>query len=232
MNASDELQTRPQPDPADTPPGGSSRLIGPISRRRALQGLFILAGAAGILVAGEVCAGGLLALYEPTTKVFGGPVTLGRTSAFTAATPSGSKLNAAGVFYREDARAYLVHLSAQTPWLLSGDQLANALAAQDFRADADRSYWAALSRACTHEGVTLKFLPCGVFNCPSCGATFTCDGEYLDGPAPRSMDRYPVAFNGVYVVANTGALDMSVERPDALNRLLAAPNIPACFGFN
>lgn len=233
MNASDqELQTNPtQSDPAESTGGAPRRLVGPISRRTALKGLFIVAGAAGILVAGEVCAGGLFALYEPTTNVFGGSVTLGRTSAFGAATPSGCTLNAAGVFYRSDARAYLVHLSTQTSWLPSGDQLATALAAQDVLRDASGSYWIALSQACPHDGVTVRFFPCGAFNCPACGATFAVDGEYIDGPAPRSMDRYPVALNGLYVVANTGALDMSIERPDALHRLLTPPSIMGCFHF-
>lgn len=234
MNASDqEQQTDPaQTDHAETTGGTAPRLIGPVSRRTALKGLFIVAGAAGILVAGEVCAGGLIALYEPRTRVSGGSATLGRKSAFYAAMPSGCKLNSAGVFYREDARSFLVHLSAQTPWQLSGDQLATALATQNILRDADGSYWAVVSQACPHEGVTVRFFPCGAFNCPSCGSSFAVDGEYLDGPAPHSLNRYAVAISGQYVVADTGALDMSVDRPDALHRLLAAPSIIGCFHYD
>jgi cytochrome b6-f complex iron-sulfur subunit len=195
-----------------------------ISRRGALRRVGILTGGAAVLVTAEACGATLWALYTPQTERFGGPVTLGRKTEFPAALPQACTLDTAGVFYRKEARAFLVHLSSDTEFLLSGQALANALTTDSILRDDDGSYWFALHQACPHLGTTVNYLlSCRSFKCPSHGAHFHCDGEYLDGPSPRSMDRFPVSFDGTTVVVNTGQLNQSVARPPLGTRLLSPP---------
>lgn len=198
----------------------------PISRRTALKRLRLLVGGAAALVVAEAGVAGLIALYNVPVNSFGGPIKLGPKSAYPAATPQECVLGSAGVFYIEQARCFLVHLSAQTSLLMSGTALADTLASESILRDRDGSYWLALYRACTHLGTTVRFLPCHEFRCPSHGASYACSGEYLDGPPPRSLDRFPVTFNGNTVVVDTGRLNMLVDRPSFETRLLPVPGAP------
>ncbi len=51
----------------------------------------------------------------------------------------------------------------------------------------------ALSEKCTHLGCRVPFCDSsGQFECPCHGSVFNRVGDYLAGPAPRGMDRYPV----------------------------------------
>lgn len=51
----------------------------------------------------------------------------------------------------------------------------------------------ALSEKCTHLGCRVPFCDSsGRFECPCHGSVFNRVGDYLAGPAPRGMDRYPV----------------------------------------
>lgn len=51
----------------------------------------------------------------------------------------------------------------------------------------------ALSEKCTHLGCRVPFCDSsGRFECPCHGTVFNRVGDYLAGPAPRGMDRYPV----------------------------------------
>lgn len=51
----------------------------------------------------------------------------------------------------------------------------------------------ALSEKCTHLGCRVPFCESsGQFECPCHGSVFNRVGDYLAGPAPRGMDRYPV----------------------------------------
>jgi cytochrome b6-f complex iron-sulfur subunit len=196
-----------------------------ISRRAALRRLRLLTGGAAILVAAEACGATLWALYKPQTPPrFGGPITVGHKTDFPAALPQACTLDTAGIFYREEARAYLVHLSADTEFLMSDGALADTLTTESTLRDSDGSYWLALYYLCPHLGARLPYRnECRSFKCPSHGAHFHCDGEYLDGPSPRSMDRFPVRFDGTIVVVDTGQLNQSVTRPEFGTRLLSPP---------
>jgi cytochrome b6-f complex iron-sulfur subunit len=198
-----------------------------ISRRTVLRRLTLLAGGAAALVAAETCAAMLWALYPSQVNRFGGPQIVGHISAFPAALPRECALDSAGVFYRAEAHAYIVHLSARTEFLLGGSALTDALAGASFTRAGDGSYWLALSQVCPHRGTKVAFLnPCLSFKCPSHGAHFHSDGEYLDGPSPRSMDRFPLRLQGVNVVVDTGQLMRTVPRPEPGTRLLEVPYIP------
>jgi cytochrome b6-f complex iron-sulfur subunit len=51
----------------------------------------------------------------------------------------------------------------------------------------------ALSWRCTHLGCRVPFCASsGRFECPCHGSVFNRAGDYLEGPAPRGMDRYPI----------------------------------------
>lgn len=51
----------------------------------------------------------------------------------------------------------------------------------------------ALSDKCTHLGCRVPFCDSsGQFECPCHGTVFNRVGDYVAGPAPRGMDRYPV----------------------------------------
>lgn len=63
----------------------------------------------------------------------------------------------------------------------------------------------ALSEKCTHLGCRVPFCDSsGRFECPCHGSVFSRAGDYLSGPAPRGMDRYPVVEEEGLLVINTG----------------------------
>lgn len=219
MNASDDRLVVGEPTPLPPLPA--------ISRRTALRRLSLLAGGAAVLVAAETCGATLWGLYPSQTNRFGGPQIVGHTSDFPAALPRECALDSAGVFYRAQARAFIVHLSARTEFLLGGSALTDALGAASFARADDDSYWLALFQACPHLGTTVAFRnTCLSFKCPSHGAHFHSDGEYLDGPSPRSMDRFPLRFEGSQVIVDTGQLLRTVPRPEPTTRLLDVPTAP------
>ena len=64
----------------------------------------------------------------------------------------------------------------------------------------------ALSEKCTHLGCRVPFCESsGRFECPCHGSVFSRAGDYLAGPAPRGMDRYPVEVEEGLLVIDTGA---------------------------
>jgi len=63
----------------------------------------------------------------------------------------------------------------------------------------------ALYMVCTHLGCLYKWSDANTqFECPCHGSKFTLDGDYIEGPAPRSLDQFEVQVveNGT-VVATT-----------------------------
>jgi cytochrome b6-f complex iron-sulfur subunit len=65
----------------------------------------------------------------------------------------------------------------------------------------------ALSETCTHLGCRVPYCESsGQFECPCHGSIFNRAGDYLAGPAPRGMDRYPVAVVDGIVEVDTGQL--------------------------
>jgi cytochrome b6-f complex iron-sulfur subunit len=78
------------------------------------------------------------------------------------------------------AKTYVVHLAKETRYLLAGNSLEKQLAEELFVRDTDGSYWLALYQRCVHLGTTVAFRDdCKSFKCPSHGAHYHCDGEYL-----------------------------------------------------
>lgn len=193
------------------------------ARRRFLRRSVLAVGGLVVVAGG---AGALSMLYPTLAGQFGGTIDLGPKANFPAAVPDRFKLNQAGVFYHETARAFIVHLASETRYLLTGSALAGQLADERFALDTDGSRWLALYQRCTHLGTPVAFRnDCTSFKCPSHGAHFHCDGEYLDGPAPRSMDRFPLSFNNDHLLVDTSQL-VSGPGHDFNARLLPVPSVP------
>ena len=84
----------------------------------------------------------------------------------------------------------------------------------------------ALYKVCTHLGCLYKWTPStNRFECPYHGSKFTREGQYIEGPAPRNLDRFVVQAvdaNGD-VLAATEEGDANVE-PDAGTPVGVPPN--------
>jgi cytochrome b6-f complex iron-sulfur subunit len=187
--------------------------------RRALLVVWGLSATASV-------AGALEMLYPNLTGQFGASLTVGKKTDFPAATPDKMMVNQAGVFYRQEAKTYMVHLDKDTQFLLQGTNLSDQFAAETILKDADGSYWIALYQRCVHLGCTVPFRDdCVSFKCPCHGSHYNSDGEYLDGPAPRSLDRFAFHFEGEDVVVDTGILNNRVPHPDATTRLIPVPSV-------
>jgi cytochrome b6-f complex iron-sulfur subunit len=187
--------------------------------RRSLLVMFGLSATAGV-------AGAVNLLYPNLAGQFGSTLTLGPKADFPATTPGNFRINQAGVFYHQEAKTYVVHLAKDTEFLLKGTTLADQLTAETVVKDSDGSYWIGLYQRCVHLGCTVPFRDdCVSFKCPCHGSHYQVTGEYLDGPAPRSLDRFALSLNGEDVVINTGTLNNLVPHPDATTRLISVPTI-------
>ena len=121
-------------------------------------------------------------------------------------------------------------MAANTPTLLKGTNLSDQLDAESIVKDKDGSYWVALYQRCVHLGCTYAWRDsCLSFKCPCHGSHYNVDGEYLDGPAPRSADRFAMSITGGQVVVHTGTLNNTVPHPDATTRIIPPPGV-ACTG--
>ncbi len=63
----------------------------------------------------------------------------------------------------------------------------------------------ALYRKCTHLGCAVPWDPArDQFVCPCHASAFEVDGEVLNAPAPRPLDRFPVSIENGMVRVDTG----------------------------
>jgi len=199
-----------------------------LSRRRFLRRSML---AVWGLSATASVGGALYMLYPSLSGQFGSAQNIGKKTDFPAALPSASKLNQAGVFRAVQSRAYIVHLPKNTDFLLKDQDLKDQLDSENFVQDSDGSYWVALYQRCVHLGCTVPFRDdCVSFKCPCHGSHYNVNGEYIDGPAPRSLDRFEISFKGTDVIVNTGVLNQNVQHPDATTLLIAAPKVACSAG--
>ena len=194
-----------------------------LSRRRFLRRSIL---AVWGLSAVAAVSGALDMLYPNLAGQFGAVLDVGKKSSMPAAVPTNFKIGQAGVFYFQNAKTYMIHLAANTPWLLKGTNLSDQLSYEWVTKDSDGTYWIALYQRCVHLGCTVPFRnDCISFKCPCHGSHYNVDGEYLDGPAPRSLDRFAFSFSGEDVMVNTGSLNQRVPHPDATTRLIPMPTV-------
>ena len=188
-----------------------------ISRRQLLRRATLVAVG---LVGAEATFEALTMFYPNLAGQFGSVIQLKQTSNYVAAAQKDFILDQRGIFYEAAAKSYIMHLLTPT-FLLSGSVLSSQLDAQNWVKDSDGSYWLAIYQVCVHLGCKFPFRDdCNSFKCPCHGSHYNVDGEYLDGPAPRSADRFQLSFKSGSVLVNTGLLNQHVERPDASTRIL------------
>ena len=197
-----------------------------LSRRRFLRRSMLSVW--GVSTVASV-AGGLFMLYPNLAGQFGADLPIGKKSEFAAATPDKFTLDQSGVFYRQEAKSYIIHMAPGTSTLLKGQGLTDQLDSESIVKDSDGSYWIALYQRCVHLGCTVPFRDdCASFKCPCHGSHYNVSGEYLDGPAPRSLDRFPLSFQGDTVIVSTAAVwAPAVPRPDDTTRIIPVPTV-AC----
>ena len=85
----------------------------------------------------------------------------------------------------------------------------------------------ALTQKCPHLGCRVPFCDSsGRFECACHGSVFDLGGEWVQGPAPRGMDRYAVAIQDGVVVVDTSAVLPGPEHGAAT--YLTPPKGPSC----
>jgi cytochrome b6-f complex iron-sulfur subunit len=174
-------------------------------------------------------AGALYMLYPNLAGQFGGQLALGKKSDFPAGEIGKFAKDSAGVFYHQEAKSYIMHLSPSQTLLLHGQSLTDQLDSENFVKDSDGSLWAALYQKCVHLGCTVPYRDdCQSFKCPCHGSHYNTDGEYIDGPAPRSLDRFALSFSGGQVMVDTSTTAAPVPHPDPTTRILPIPNGGVC----
>ena len=194
-----------------------------LSRRRFLRRSMLAIWGVSTVAA---VAGALDMLYPMLSGDFGSTLVVGKKSDFKAVTPDKFQADQAGVYHRPVARTYVIHMAAETQFLLQGSDLAEQLQSEYAHKDSDGSYWLALYQKCVHLGCTVPFKDsCASFKCPCHGSHYNVSGEYLDGPAPKSLDRFQISLEGDNVVVNTGVLNQAVAKPDETTRLIAPPSV-------
>jgi cytochrome b6-f complex iron-sulfur subunit len=195
-----------------------------LSRRRFLRRSML--AVFGVSTVSSI-AGALFYMYPNLATGFGGILNVGTKAEFIAAKPAEFALEAAGVYHRPAARTYIMHLAADTQFLLKSTDLKDQLSSENVVVDPkDGSFWIALYQKCVHLGCTVPFRDnCVSFKCPCHGSHYNVTGEFLDGPAPRSLDRFTLSLDGENVMVNTGSINAHVAHPDSTTQLIARPTV-------
>jgi len=85
----------------------------------------------------------------------------------------------------------------------------------------------ALSQKCPHLGCRVPFCESsGRFECPCHGSKYDIGGEYIEGPAPRGMDRFPLKLSGSALMADTSTVITGPER--GAKRFFTPAKGPSC----
>ena len=196
-----------------------------ITRRQVLRRAVTL-GLGVIGIEGSYMA--LTMLCPNLAGQFGSVITLSNKSKYQSAAQKQVLIDQRGIFYEPSAKSYIMHLTKDgADFALQGQSLQNNLDASNWLQDQDGTYWLALYQVCVHLGCKVPFRDdCVSFKCPCHGSHYNVDGEYLDGPAPRSLDRFTMLFDGSgNVQVNTGKLNQHIQRPDAQTRILVPPTV-------
>lgn len=81
----------------------------------------------------------------------------------------------------------------------------------------------ALYMVCTHLGCLYKWEQANNrFECPCHGSKFTREGYYIEGPAPRSLDRFEVTIENGEVLINTGRRILGAPATESPARVVPA----------
>jgi cytochrome b6-f complex iron-sulfur subunit len=87
----------------------------------------------------------------------------------------------------------------------------------------------ALYRKCVHLGCSVPHCSKSMlFECPCHGSKYRLSGEYYAGPAPRGLDRMPVAIEGGKVMVDTGDVQTGPPRGTDTWSRFSEPVGPFC----
>lgn len=85
----------------------------------------------------------------------------------------------------------------------------------------------AIAQKCPHLGCAVPFCESsGQFECPCHGSVFNAAGEWISGPSPRGMDRYPLQIADGRVLVNTTVLEEGA--PLGSRKFDLPPRGPSC----
>jgi len=85
----------------------------------------------------------------------------------------------------------------------------------------------ALSQKCPHLGCRVPYCDSsGRFECPCHGSIFDLGGEWITGPSPRGMDRYPTQVDAGVLVVDTDTLEAGPDR--GAKKYFSPPQGPSC----
>lgn len=87
----------------------------------------------------------------------------------------------------------------------------------------------ALYRKCVHLGCSVPHCSKSMlFECPCHGSKYRLHGEYFQGPAPRGLDRFPIALEGDKVIVDTGSVQVGPPRGVSTWEKFAEPQGDYC----
>lgn len=87
----------------------------------------------------------------------------------------------------------------------------------------------ALSQKCPHLGCRVPFCDSsGRFECPCHGSKYDLGGEWIEGPAPRGMDRYPLVLDRASGALMADTSKVLTGPPRGAKRFLAPAKGPSC----
>src|SRR5579864_3789564 len=105
-----------------------------LSRRRFLRRSMLAVWGVSTVAA---VAGALDFSYPTLSGDFGSALIVGKKTDFKAVVPDQFQLELAGVYHRPTARTYIIHIAAETPFLLSAGDLQAMLDNEYFLKDSD-----------------------------------------------------------------------------------------------
>ncbi|HEX9774608.1 MAG TPA: Rieske 2Fe-2S domain-containing protein [Actinomycetota bacterium] len=171
--------------------GPPQPLIGPPSQMTR-RGFFrkVMGAGFGLAALEGFGLGSLAFLWPDLSGGFGGEITLGTSAADIKSEIRATKKP----FYYAPGRFYLVEYDAAS----NDGTYEEGLIAEGLMA---------LYQRCVHLGCRVPFCEASQwFECPCHGSKYNRAGEYRLGPAPRGLDRFPIASEDGRLVVNTGII--------------------------
>ncbi len=186
---------------------------GPRVKRRDFLRTSLLAGTLGGL--GTFGAASLGFLWPNLGEGFGAKITVGKVDEVLEEIRSEQ-----APFAFPAGRLYVVTWDPSVPG-------AKEAYGEDHPTLDDKTGLMALYQKCVHLGCRVPWCqPSQWFECPCHGSKYNRWGEWMGGPAPRGLDRFPSEVDGGSFVVNTGVV---VTGPARTARVLAQePEGPHC----
>jgi nitrite reductase/ring-hydroxylating ferredoxin subunit len=91
------------------------------------------------------------------------------------------------------------------------------------------SYLYSMSQKCPHLGCRVPFCESsGQFECPCHGSKYNIGGEWIEGPAPRGMDRYALILDTKTGTLTADTSTVIVGPPRGANQFVTPAKGPSC----